>query len=133
MYHQTQRQTHGHHPGSRLHLFGILLFALPIALGKLTQSFRVSPFAEELCSDAMRREISERLRVKRETLTGAEVHIGILCLYLFSARVVVFRECLRISEERRETIVAVWPFLKGFAHVTQRSCVWWQLAQSCSR
>ena len=66
-------------------------------------------------------KIPERLRVKRESLTGVAVHIGILCLYLFSARVVVFRECLRISEERRETIVAVWPFLKGFAHVIQSS------------
>jgi hypothetical protein len=39
---QTQRQTHGHHPGSRLHLFGILHFALPIALSELGQ-IRVPP------------------------------------------------------------------------------------------
>ena len=74
----------------------------------LYNSFRVSPFAEELCSDAMRREISERLTRDEEWLEDrVEIHIGILCLYLFSARVVVFRECLRISEERRETL---WQF-----------------------
>ena len=70
---------------------------------------------------------------KRELLTATEAHNGITACASSVWGVVVFRECLRISEERRETFVAVWPFLKSFVHVTQRSCVWWQLAQSCSR
>ena len=45
----------------------------------LNRVFRVSPFAEELCSDAMRREISERVitrdeRVNRGLRRGTHWH-----------------------------------------------------------
>jgi hypothetical protein len=50
---------------------------------------------------------TERFRVMKEgkSLTAAEAHKSILaCASFFSVGVVVFRACLRISEERREDI-----------------------------
>ena len=81
-------------------------------------------FAEELCSDAMRREISERLTRDEEWLEDrAEIHIGILCLYLFSARsrclVRMFTDLIRATRDNCGSLALI----RGFAHVIQSSCV----------
>ena len=75
-----------------------------------------------------------RLRAGGDRLTYRATHCTFV-LVVLQCRQSLRREDAYGPQTFRVTrdIVAVWPFLKGLAHVIQRSCVWWQLRQFCSR